>query len=46
MMVNKIKVQKRKQTELLIEQCKIMAEDDLRITKEWENTDNTLDWEW
>lgn len=38
--------QKRRQNELLIEQCKVMAEDDLRMTKEWENTDNTIDWEW
>jgi len=38
--------QKRKQKELLIEGCKEMAEDSLRITKEWENTDRTLNWEW
>ncbi len=37
---------KRRQNELLIEQCKEMASDDLRITKEWETTDATLDWEW
>jgi len=37
---------KRKQTELLIEGCKEMAKDSLRITKEWENTDRTLDWEY
>ena len=37
---------KREQEHLLIEQCKVMAEDDLRITKEWESTDTSLDWEW
>lgn len=38
--------QKRKNEELLIEGCKEMAEDSLRITKEWEATDSTLDWKW
>ena len=42
----KFEEQKRKQKELLIEGCKEMAEDSLRITKEWESTDATLDWEW
>jgi len=37
---------KRKQEELLIEGYKEMAEDSLRICKEWENTDSELDWEW
>lgn len=37
---------KRKQTELLIEGCKEMANESLKITKEWETTDATLDWEW
>ena len=37
---------KRKQTALLIEGCKAMAQDSLRITKEWENTDTSIDWEW
>ena len=37
---------KRKQTDLLIESCKVMAEDSLRITKEWETTDVSIDWEW
>lgn len=45
-MINQIEKQEKGQKELLIEQCKVMAEDDLKITKEWENTDNTLDWEW
>ena len=37
---------KGEQEQLLIEQCKVMAEDDLRICKEWEATDADLDWEW
>ena len=37
---------KRSQRELLIEGCKEMAKDSLRITKEWENTDNKLEWGW
>ena len=37
---------KRKQRDLLIEGCKEMAEDSLRITKEWETTDAKIDWEW
>ncbi len=36
---------KREQEQLLIEGCKEMAEESLRITKEWEATDATLDWE-
>jgi len=37
---------KRSKEELMIEGCKVMAEDSLRITKEWEATDSTIDWEW
>ena len=37
---------KRKQKELLIEGCKEMAEESLRICKEWEAVDSELDWEW
>ncbi|MEK6885380.1 MAG: hypothetical protein AABX17_00255 [Nanoarchaeota archaeon] len=37
--------QKRKQEALLIEGCKVMAEESLRICKEWESTDATLDWD-
>lgn len=39
--VNLIKlaeIQRRKQEELIIEGCKEMAEDSLRIAKEWEGT--------
>jgi hypothetical protein len=35
-----------KNEELLIEGCKAMAEESLKITKEWESTDAELDWEW
>jgi len=45
-LMRQIEAQKRAQKELLIEQCKVMAEDDLRINKEWEATDDTLTWEW
>jgi hypothetical protein len=45
-MVKFMEQQKRKQKSLLIEGCKEMAEDSLRITKEWESTDASLDWEW
>lgn len=38
--------QKRGKEEFMIEGAKEMAEDMLRITKEWEATDSTLDWEW
>jgi hypothetical protein len=35
----------REKEELLIEGYKEMTEESLRITKEWEATDATLDWE-
>ncbi|MBS3066761.1 hypothetical protein J4205_02955 [Candidatus Pacearchaeota archaeon] len=38
--------QRRKQKELLIEGCKVMAEENLKIVKEWEVIDNDFDWEW
>jgi hypothetical protein len=37
---------RRKQKELLIEGCKEMAEDSLKICKEWEKIDSESDWEW
>ena len=37
---------KRKKEELMIEGCKEMYEDMLKINKEWEGTDAELDWEW
>ncbi|MAG45297.1 MAG: hypothetical protein CMH63_00805 [Nanoarchaeota archaeon] len=41
-----IEEQRRQEKELLIEGCKEMAKDSLKITKEWEATDAQLDWEW
>ena len=37
---------KRQEKELLIEGCKVMAEESLEVTREWESTDNKIDWEW
>lgn len=37
---------KRRNRELLIEECKVMAEESLKINKEWERTDTSLDWKW
>lgn len=37
---------KRNQEELLIEGCKEMADDMIKICKEWEGVDSDLDWEW
>lgn len=45
-MMNQIEEQKRKQKELLIEGCKEMAENSLKITKEFEVADAEIDWEW
>ena len=45
-MMKQIKKQRRKQRELLIEGCKEMAEDSLKITKEFEVADAEIDWEW
>ena len=38
--------ERRKQRDLLIEGCKVMYNDLLEITKEWELVDSDLDWEW
>lgn len=37
---------KRKKEELLIEGCKVMAEDNLRINSVWETIDSDVDWKW
>jgi len=37
---------KRQKKELLIEGCRVMAKDSLKITKDWETTDSKIDWEW
>lgn len=45
-MMRQLEEQKRRQRELLIEGAKEMAEDSLRITKEFEIADAEIDWEW
>jgi len=45
-MMEQIESDKKNHEMLLIEECKEMAEENLRITKEWESTDEALDWEW
>ena len=37
---------KREQEELLIEGCKEMAEESLKVTKEFEAIENLDNWEW
>jgi len=38
--------QKRKQENLLIEECKVMAEDNLKTLKEFSAVDKELEWEY
>lgn len=38
--------QKRQQEALLIESCKVMAEENLKITKEFESIEELENWEW
>ncbi|MFH1376839.1 MAG: hypothetical protein ABIH25_04340 [Candidatus Woesearchaeota archaeon] len=45
-LMNNNEKQKRLQRELLIEGCKTMAKDSLRITKEFEHIDSEIDIEW
>ncbi len=45
-MMKQLEEQKRKQRELLIEGCKEMAEDMIKITKKFEAADSEIDWEW
>jgi len=45
-MIKTIEEQKKKREELLIEGCKEMAEENLKITKEFEVTENLGNWEW
>ena len=37
---------KREQEQLLIEECKVMVEENLKITKEFEAIENLDNWEW
>lgn len=46
MLLQQVEKQKREQKNLMIEGCIFMAEESLKITKEWETTDATLDWKW
>lgn len=45
-MIKLIEEKKRKRTELLIEGYKAMADESLKITKEWEAIEDDFDWEW
>ncbi len=45
-LMKSVEKQKRQEKTLLIEGCKEMAKDNLKMTKEWETTDAKLDWEW
>jgi len=45
-MIKIVEEQKRKQEELMIEGCNEMAEDMIKINKEWEAVDADPDWEW
>ncbi len=45
-MIKTLEQQKRQQTELLIEGCKEMAEENIKITKEFEVIENLDNWEW
>ena len=45
-LIEKNELEKRTDRELMIKGCIEMAEESLRITKEWEPIDNELDWEW
>lgn len=44
-LMRSVDVHRRYREELLIEGCKAMAEESLRICKEWENTDAKLNWD-
>ena len=44
--IRTLEEQKRKQEKLLIEGCKEMAEENLKITKEFEAIENLGGWEW
>ena len=45
-LIEKNELEKRMNKKRMIEGWKEMAEESLRITKEWEPIDNKLDWEW
>ncbi len=45
-LIKNAELQRRKQEELLIEGCKVMAKDMLELNNELEGADSDLDWEW
>jgi predicted CopG family antitoxin len=45
-MMNELEKQKREQEQLLIEGCKEMAKENLKITKEFEAIEDLSQWEW
>ncbi len=45
-MIQTIDKEKRQQESLLIESCKKMAEESLKIAKEFETIENLDNWEW
>ena len=45
-MMQIVEKQKREQEELLIEGCKEMDKENLKITKEFEAIENLNEWEW
>jgi predicted CopG family antitoxin len=45
-LIKAVELQRRKQEELLIEGYKEMAEENLKITKEFEAIEDLKDWEW
>ena len=45
-MIRTIEEKRRKQEDFLIEGCKEMAEESLKITKEFEAIENLDNWEW
>lgn len=45
-MMQLLEIKKREQEELLIEGCKEMAEESLKIAKEFEAIENLDEWEW
>ncbi len=47
-LIDEKKMKKEELEKLLIEQCKEMYEEDIKVAKEWEGTlmDGLTDWEW
>ena len=45
-MLRTIEQQKRRQKELLIEGCKVMAKENIKIMKDFSSVDKELDWEY